>query len=133
MAGDERGALADAPVEKRADTEFYLPGLFRPADRLPSQHKVAERLDPFVRRRLLAPQLEQVHAPLRIEADHHVHGVVAAAGSHGVVGGAVGAQVRRNPLGDAKPVGLEILPFLRSGALLIERRPGAGYRLNGVK
>ena len=78
--------------EERADAGLDLPALLGPADRLPLQHEVAERLDPLVRRRLLAPQVEQVHAALRVEADHHMHGVVAAAGAHRVIGGAVGAQ-----------------------------------------
>ena len=43
--------------------------------------------------RLPAPEVEQVHPPFGIEADHHMHGVVAAVRGHRIVGAAVDAQM----------------------------------------
>ena len=99
-------ALAHALFEERADAGPDLPLLFRPADRPPCEHEIAERLDPFVRGGTPAPEIEQVHAPLGIEADHDMHRVVAAIGGHRVVGAAVDAKMlaRRDILDGAQPL-----------------------------
>ena len=52
---DERPALAHALFQERTDAGPDLPLLFRPADRLPCEHEIAERLDPSVGSRTPAP------------------------------------------------------------------------------
>jgi hypothetical protein len=58
----------------KGDLGFF----FRPKRRFPLSHQIAPRLDPHIGRGLLSPEIEQKHPPPLIDADHHMHGVVAA-------------------------------------------------------
>jgi hypothetical protein len=116
-------ALALAPIEIRTHPGADLPSLLGPAERLPGDNQIAERLDPPVRCCLLTPEIEEVHAALGIEPDDDVHRIVAAICRDSIIRSAVDAQ--RPAVGDGvgvpQPFSLEEVPFLRGRSLLIER------------
>ena len=78
-------ALALPLIESRTDAGTDLALLLRPTHRLPQLYQIAERFNPPVRSRLLAPQIEKMHPAIRIQPNHKVDSVVAAIGGNRVV------------------------------------------------
>src|SRR5262245_27297166 len=73
---DESLSLSLPLIEERADACLDLPGFFCPADRRPTLHEIAERLDPVIGAALLPPYIEQIEPFVRVHADDDMHSVV---------------------------------------------------------
>jgi hypothetical protein len=78
-------------IEKRTNAGPDLPLLLGPLGRLPFLYEIAEGLDPFVCCGLLAPEVEEVHAALWIEAHHCMNRKVAAVRGDGIIAAAIDA------------------------------------------
>src|SRR5258708_18699421 len=74
-----------AALEKRAHAGNDLPVLLGPERRLPLSYHIAPSLDPDIGGCLAPPEIEQIHAVFRVDADNDVHCVVAAMRGDGVV------------------------------------------------
>jgi hypothetical protein len=77
--------LDRAALEERAHARNDLPVLLGPERRPPFFHQIAPSLDPDIGGGLATPEIEQIHAVFRVDADNDVHRVVAAIRGDGVV------------------------------------------------
>ena len=73
------------PLEERPDAGADLPLFFRPLAWFPFLGQAAECFDPFIGCRLLSPEIEQIHMPVRINTNHDMHSVIATVCGYRVV------------------------------------------------
>src|SRR5262249_43959393 len=120
--------LALAALDQRPNAVRNLAALLAPCDRLPAPLHEEHLLHPFVRRGLLAPQVQQPKPSSWIDADYNQAGVITLAGHHGKITASEDLEhiARRKRLIRFQPLRLEKVAALWRRPLLKQCAPVPG-------